>query len=132
MIFYVQYEHMMGGSGLIGFLQILKGWKRKVPRTTSSSGSLRGPPPIRDMPKDIATQMAGILALASVRTTGYRLKPITGGCIAPFLLVSSNGAEGVKAAYAFEGLTNLAEYPFTDVKSRVLDFTFRIQPGFTD
>ncbi len=30
MIFYVQYEHMMGSSGLIGFLRILKGWKRKA------------------------------------------------------------------------------------------------------
>ncbi len=43
MIFYdAKYEHMMGSSGLIGFLQILKGLEA-FPRTTSSSGSLREP-----------------------------------------------------------------------------------------
>ncbi len=30
----------------------------------------KGPPRYEDMPKDIIAQMAGILALASVRTTG--------------------------------------------------------------
>ncbi len=56
---------MMGDSGLIGFLQILKGWKRKATRAQAVLGACRAPTPIRgDMPKDIATQMAGILALA--------------------------------------------------------------------
>lgn len=62
-----KYEHMMNGSGLIGFLQILQGLEKdghpglrdrffEIARTTSET---------RDMPKDIATQMASILALAS-------------------------------------------------------------------
>lgn len=62
-----KFEHMMGGSGLIGFLQILKGLEAEghpglreqfweLARTASEE---------RDMPKDIAIRMASILALAS-------------------------------------------------------------------
>ncbi len=50
--------HMMGGSRLIGFLQILKGWKRKATRTTSSSGELASHTPIRGHAKRYHTQMA--------------------------------------------------------------------------
>ncbi len=65
MIFYVQkYEHMMSSSGLIGFLQILKGWKRKATQDYEQSWGLAGRLRYGDMPKDIAAQMAGILALA--------------------------------------------------------------------
>ncbi len=69
MIFYVKYE-LMGSSGLIG-LQILKGLRRKATGLRAVLGACEIP--IRGHAKDIATQMAGILALASVRTTGYRL-----------------------------------------------------------
>ncbi len=59
MIFYgAKYEHMMGGSGLIGFLQILKGLEAEGRRTTSSSARLGGRLRYEDMPKDVATQMA--------------------------------------------------------------------------
>ena len=62
-----KFDHMMNGSGLIGFLQILQGLEEyghpglrdrffEIARTASEN---------RDMPKDIATQMASILALAS-------------------------------------------------------------------
>lgn len=62
-----KFDHMMNGSGLIGFLQILQGLEEyghpglrdrffEIARTASET---------RDMPKDIATQMASILALAS-------------------------------------------------------------------
>ncbi len=55
----------MGGSGLIGFLQILMGWKEGHPGLREQSpGSLRGPPGNEGHAKDIATQMAG-MALAS-------------------------------------------------------------------
>ncbi len=53
----------MGGSGTDS-PKILKGLEAEGhPDYESSSGSLRGPSDMRDMPKDIATQMAGILAL---------------------------------------------------------------------
>ncbi len=61
---------MMGSSGLMKLLQILKGWKRKATRLRAVLGAC-GPPPIRGHAKDIATQMAGILALA--RSEDYRL-----------------------------------------------------------
>ena len=68
-----KFEHMMGGSGLIGFLQILQGLEEaghpglrdkffEFARTASET---------RDMPKDIAIRMASILALAS--SEDYRL-----------------------------------------------------------
>ncbi len=44
MIFYVQYEHMMNGSGLIGFLQILKGLEAEGHPGPSSSGACEGTP----------------------------------------------------------------------------------------
>ncbi len=62
-----KYEHMMGGSGLIGFLQFLRGWKRPLGTTKAVLGACEGRLHItEDMPKDIATQM-WYLALASVR-----------------------------------------------------------------
>ena len=63
----------MGGSGLIGFLQILKGLEAEGhPGLREQFWELaRATSDTRDMPKDIATQMAGILALAS--SEDYRL-----------------------------------------------------------
>ncbi len=56
---------MMNGSGLIGFLQILKELEAEATRTTSLIlGAYRGPPRYEGHAKDIATQMARILALA--------------------------------------------------------------------
>ncbi len=49
MLFYVQYEAHDSGSGLIGFLQILKGLEAEG-HQDGSSGSLR-PPRYEDMPK---------------------------------------------------------------------------------
>lgn len=68
-----KYEHMMGGSGLIGFLQILKGLEAEGhPGLREQFWELaRAASDTRDMPKDIATQMAGIVALAS--SEDYRL-----------------------------------------------------------
>ncbi len=57
------------------------------------------------MAKDIATQMAGILALASSEDSRLPLiTDIVQHGIAPFLLVGFNGAEGEKTAYAFRGV----------------------------
>ncbi len=64
-----RYEHATGSSGLIDFLQILKGWKRKAAGLRAVLGA-RGPAlpaaatDTRDCAKDIATQMAEYLALA--------------------------------------------------------------------
>ncbi len=64
---------MMGGSGLIGFLQVLKGvGSGRPPRTTRNSSELaRAASDNEDMLKDIATQMAGILAFGL--SEDYRL-----------------------------------------------------------
>ncbi len=43
----------MSGSGLIGFLQILKGWKAEGLGPSSSGACEREPPPIRGRAKDI-------------------------------------------------------------------------------
>ncbi len=48
--FHAKYEHMMGGSGLIGFLQILA-LRQRHPGLRECPGSLRGSPDTRDMPK---------------------------------------------------------------------------------
>ncbi len=58
--FRAKYEHD-GGSGLIGFLQILLA---KATQTTRAVLGACAASDTRDMPEDIATQMAGILALA--------------------------------------------------------------------
>ncbi len=69
MIFYVQYEHMMGfDSGLIGFLQILKGRRKSLDLSVQELA--RAALPIRGHAKDISPRRSpSILALASVRTT---------------------------------------------------------------
>ncbi len=60
---YVRGEHTMGGSGLMASCRFLRGWKRKATQDyESSSGVCEAASDTRDMPKDIATQMAGILA----------------------------------------------------------------------
>ncbi len=60
--------------------------------------------------------MAGILALAEVRTTGAVWQPITRTQYRPFLLVGSNGPRGEKenSDTRSRGLTPSA-IPFTDV-----------------
>ncbi len=61
MIFYVRsMRHDGGSSGLIGFLQILKGLEAEGrPQDKAVLGACE-PPHYEDMPKDIATQMASI------------------------------------------------------------------------
>ncbi len=66
-----KHEHM-GGSGLIGFLQILRLEAEGHPGLREQFWELaRAASDTRDMPKDIATQMAGILPWLRV-TTGCR------------------------------------------------------------
>ncbi len=82
-------------SGLAGFLQILKATQDYE----SSSGSYEGRLRYEGHAKDTATQMAGILALAS-RITGCRLATDIRQAMACPLLVGSNGAE-VRNMHAF-------------------------------
>ncbi len=74
MIFYVRvYEHMMRQFwtdwASCRFLRVGSGGHQDY---ESSSGRLAGRLRYEDMLKDIATQMAGILAPSSVRTTQAR------------------------------------------------------------
>ncbi len=79
------------------------GWKRKAQDYESSSGSQRAVD--EGHIKDIATQVAGILALAEWLLVA-KLQPITKGAHGiSLLLVGSNGAEGArKQRMRFEGL----------------------------
>ncbi len=61
----------MGSSGLIGFLQILKGLESGRPQDYEQFWGLRGPPPIRrDMPKISPRRWRYFGLESSVRTTG--------------------------------------------------------------
>ncbi len=96
------------------------------PPRTEQFWSLRGPPPIRGHAKDIATQMAGILALAKLRDYRCRLATRVTSGIA-HALVGSNGAEGEQRSG--RGQPSLAVPP-TDVSLECLDISN--PAGFTD
>ncbi len=123
MIFYVQYEHMMGSSGLIGFLQILKGvGSGRPPRTKSSSMGACETASIRGHAKRYRPQMKAVFWPWLSEDLVIR-QPITKGHSIAFLLVSSNGARGENSVCVSRGLTpNLASHPLTDVRSRVRAF----------
>ncbi len=77
----------MGGSGLIGFHEFLRGWKAEGhPGLREQFWELARPPPIRGHAKDIATQMAGILCSSKLRTTGSALATDNKGAVSPLFV----------------------------------------------
>ncbi len=120
-------RHMMSSSGLIGFLQILKSWKRKATQDWAVLGAcsrLR----CEGHTKRYRHADGRYFVPSSVRTTVHRLATDNKGHIVPSTLVGSNRP---RVACAF-GEFNLTSPSTTDVKSRVLDFTFRIQQDLDD
>ncbi len=94
MIFYVQYEHMMSSSGLIGFTGILKGVGSGRPQDYEQFWELRkNRLRYEDMPK-ISPRRWRVFWYGSVRTMGHRLATDKGTVSPLFLLIAPNGAEG--------------------------------------
>ncbi len=112
MIFYVRsMSTWWSSSGLIGFLQILKGLEAEGLRERFwEACGLR----YEDMPK--ISQMAGILAPSSVRLPVTVWQPITRVRYRP--AQSANWSRGWKATYTFEGLTLASQSTHYGCKSQ--------------